>query len=652
MTETQKGQSPRRQPTGVARWVVWVVAVGLSCFQLYTAYHGVMSPLHQRSIHLLGLMLNCFLIYRLYPGAGSRNPGWLDWGLAVFTLGMGVYLLWCFRPESVLERGIMGPTQTEIWMGFFLLVIILEGTRRAVGLPIVLVAVAFLAYGFFGPYLPDFLAHKGYGLNRLVSYLVWSTEGVFGIPIAVSSTFVIVFIIFGAFLDKLGAGNFFIQMALALTGRRRGGPALTAVVASGLMGSISGSSVSNVVTTGTFTIPLMKRTGYKPLFAGAVEAVASTGGQIMPPVMGAGAFVMAELLGTSYAHVALAAAIPATLYFVSVGFMVYFQARRGEVGVLKTKEIPSARRTLREGFHLLIPLGILVYLLVVRQLSPMLAGFFAIVALIITSSTFSLIREKRFPWRAILQSLEQGAITAVPVALACASAGIVIGVVSLTGLGVRFTQMVIHMSGGMLWLAAVLTMVACIILGMGLPTTAAYIITAVLGVPALMDLGVNQIAAHMFIFYFAIISFITPPVAISAYAASGIAGTNAMKTGFESFKLGLAGFIVPFLIIYSPSIVLEGSVWRTVINSLTAVLGVAALAGGLIGWFMMNLPLWARLVFFVAAGALIVPNAAVGAAGVLPMIAATILARRRPRAAEARGAASGADQGFIKSDKV
>jgi TRAP transporter 4TM/12TM fusion protein len=597
MTDTAKDQGPRRRPTGIARRLIWVTAVGLSSFHLYTAFYGVLSPLHQRSIHLLGLMIISFLAYKLHAGASNLTLSYFDWLLTLVSVGLGIYFLWAFRPDFVLERGIMGINQTEVWMGLLLMAIILEGARRTVGLPIVLVALAFLAYGLFGPYLPDFLAHKGYSLSRLVSYLVWSTEGIFGIPIAVSSTFVIVFIIFGAFLDRLGAGNFFINMALALTGRQRGGPALTAVLASGLMGSISGSSVSNVVTTGTFTIPLMKRTGYTPLFAGAVEAVASTGGQIMPPVMGAGAFVMAELLGTSYVHVAIAAAIPATLYFLSIGFMVYFQARHRDLGVLEAEQIPSARNTLRKGFHLLVPLAVLIYLLVIRQLSPMRAGFFAIMALIITASIFILIREKRFPWRAILQSLEQGAVTAVPVALACASAGIVIGVVSLTGLGVRFTQMVIHLSGGILWLAAVLTMIACIILGMGLPTTAAYIITAILGVPALMDLGVPPIAAHMFIFYFAIISFITPPVAISAYAASGIAGTNAMKTGFESFKLGLAGFIVPFLIIYSPSIVLEGSAWSTIVDSFTAVLGVSALAGGLIGWFMMDLPLWARLIF-------------------------------------------------------
>jgi TRAP transporter 4TM/12TM fusion protein len=434
-------------------------------------------------------------------------------------------------------------------------------------------------------------------------------------------------------LDKLGAGNFFIQLALALTGRRRGGPALTSVVASGLMGSISGSSVSNVVTTGTFTIPLMKRTGYTPLFAGAVEAVASTGGQIMPPVMGAGAFVMAELLGTSYANIAMAAAIPAVLYFASVGLMVYFEAQRRQLKVLKGDDVPSAAKTLRTGYHLLIPLAVLVYLLVVRQLSPMLAGFYATCTLVATASIFIVTREKRLPWREIIAALEQGITTAVPVAMACASAGLVNGVVSLTGLGVRFTQMVIHMSGGVLWLGGLLTMVACIILGMGLPTTAAYIITAVLGVPALTDMGVSPLQAHMFIFYFAIISFITPPVAISAYAASGIAETNAMKTGFQSFKLGLAGFIVPFLFLYSPSIVLEGSMVNIIINSLTALLGVTALAGGLVGWFFMPLPPWLRLVFLASAIALIVPNVLASVAGVAPLVIVPLLVMARRKTA-------------------
>ncbi len=632
MPASEQKKGPKRQPTGLARWLVFIVAVGLACFHLYTAAFGVLSPMYQRSIHLLGLMILAFLLYRAVPGRGGANPGVMDWVLTLGMIAMSVFFMQAFAPEEVLDRGIAGPTDLEIWIGAGLVVLILEGTRRTVGMPIVLVALAFLAYGVLGPYMPDFLAHKGYSPHRLVSYLVWTTEGVFGIPIAVSATFVVVFIIFGAFLDKLGAGDFFIQLALALTGRLRGGPALTAVVASGLMGSISGSSVSNVVTTGTFTIPLMKRTGYSPLFAGAVEAVASTGGQIMPPVMGAGAFVMAELLGTSYAHIALAAAIPAVLYFASVGFMVYFEAQRKQLKVLGKDDVPKASDTLRKGYHLLIPLVVLVYLLVVQQLSPMLSGVYAICVLVVTASLYIVIREKRLPWREIIEALEQGIITAVPVAMACAAAGMVIGVVSLTGLGVRFTQMVIHLSGGVLWLGGLLTMVACIILGMGLPTTAAYIITAVLGVPALTNMGVTPLQAHMFIFYFAIISFITPPVAISAYAASGIAGTNAMNTGFQSFRLGLAGFIVPFLFLYSPSIVLEGNVLHIILNSFTALLGVAALAGALVGWFLMPLAWWLRVVFLAAAVALIVPSLLVGLVGVTPLVVVTVLAVARNRA--------------------
>lgn len=640
MAASDQNIGPKRHPTGIARWLVFIVAVGLACFHLYTAAFGVMSPLYQRSIHLMGLLLLVFLLYRAISGRGGVNPGVVDWLVSLGMIAVAVFFIQSFSPDAVLERGIMGPTDVEIWMGAALVVLILEGTRRTVGIPIVLVALAFLAYGVLGPYMPDILAHKGYSPHRLVSYLVWTTEGVFGIPIAVSATFVVVFIIFGAFLDKLGAGNFFIQLALALTGRHRGGPALTAVVASGLMGSISGSSVSNVVTTGTFTIPLMKRTGYSPLFAGAVEAVASTGGQIMPPVMGAGAFVMAELLGTSYANIALAAAIPAVLYFASVGLMVYFEAQRKQLKVLSKDEVPKASDTLRKGYHLLIPLLVLIYLLVVKQLSPMLAGFYAICTLVVTASLYIVIREKRLPWREVIDALEQGIITAAPVAMACAAAGLVIGVVSLTGLGVRFTQMVIHLSGGVLWLGGLLTMVACIILGMGLPTTAAYIITAILGVPALTDMGVSPLQAHMFIFYFAIISFITPPVAISAYAASGIAGTNAMSTGFQSFKLGLAGFIVPFLFLYSPSIVLEGSVTQIILNSATALLGVTALAGGLVGWFCMPLSWWLRLVFLAAAVALIVPSILMSLAGMVPMVAIAVftIAKKRGGSVQARRA--------------
>ncbi len=607
MNDSPEAPAAGMKPRGFIGVALTALTLSMAAFHLYTAAFGVFSPLLQRSIHLLGLTLICFLASRAALNRTSTALRITDWLLVAGVIGVGLYILFSLSPDQVLNRGIMGPTTMETMVGAIFLAIILEGTRRTVGLPITLVAVAFLIYAFFGPWMPEIIAHKGYGVHRLVAYLVWSTEGVFGIPIAVSATFVIIFILFGAFLDKLGAGELFINLALAATGRVKGGPALTSVIASGLMGSISGSSVSNVVTTGAFTIPLMKRIGYSPVFAGAVEAVASTGGQIMPPVMGAGAFVMAEFLGVSYAQVAVAAAVPAALYFLSIGLMVYFEAEKKEIGLVSRDVVPRAWTTFKQGLHLLVPLFTLVYLLVIKQYSPLLAGFWGICALVATASCVTLVREKRIPWREVVAALEYGVRTAVPVAMACATAGIVIGVISLTALGVRFTNMIIDLSHGTLWLAALLTMTACIILGMGLPTTAAYIVTAVLGAPALSDLGVSPLAAHMFIFYFAIISFITPPVAISAYAASGISGANAMKTGFVAFKLGIAGFIVPYLFLYSPSLLGVRGLLHTMMRGAPAILGVTALAAGLIGWFGFRLSWIQRLALFASALCLVTP---------------------------------------------
>ncbi len=622
----------------VQRWsgvsghaIVTVLAITLALFHLYTAASGLLSPLYQRGTHLITLLVIGYLLYGVLAGRERRAPGILDWLPAIIAAVVGLYLYTAFAPSNVLERGIMGPSRMDIWVGVALMCLILEGTRRAVGLPIVLVALVFLAYGMFGAYMPEFISHRGYSVERLITYLMWSTEGVFGTPLAVSATFVVIFIIFGAFMDRLGAGALFIDLAVALTGRIRGGPALTSVLGSGMMGSINGSSVSNVVTTGTFTIPLMKRTGYKPVFAGGVEAVASTGGQIMPPIMGAGAFVMAEMIGMPYSQIALVAIVPALLYFISIGLMVYFEAHRRDIPVLAHEEVPPAARVLAKGFHLFLPLVLLVYLLVVQRWSPMLAGVYAIGSLVTVASLVTLWRERRLPWRECLGALRQGITTAVPVALACACAGIVIGIVSMTGLGVRFTQLIVELSGGVLWIGAVLTMIACIILGMGLPTTAAYIITAVLGAPALTELGVPVIAAHMFIFYFAIISFITPPVGLSAFAASGIAGTNPMATSFAAFKLGIAGFIVPFVFIYSPAVLLQGGAWEILLSSGTALLGVSALAAAVVGWFCIPLPAWLRLVFLGSAIALVVPIPIYAIAGVTPMAAVALfgLSRRR-----------------------
>jgi len=595
------------RPQGFWGWALAAVALALALFHLYTAFFGVLTPLLQRFIHLLGVLL---LALGLWGWGGGRpaRPDAASAALWVLAAVLGAFFLWSLAPARIADRGFFGPSGLETWAGGLLLLLVLEATRRSVGLPIVLVAAAFLLYGLAGPWMPEMVAHKGYSPQRLIAYLAWTTDGVFGIPIAVSATFVVVFIIFGALLDRLGAGAYFLNLAMAASGRLAGGPALTAVVASGLMGSISGSAVSNVVTTGAFTIPLMVKSGYRPVYAAAVEAAASTGGQIMPPVMGAAAFVLAELTGVPYGRVALAAALPAFFYFFCLGLMVYFEARRRDLRGLSAAELPPLGRTFLGQAHLWLPLALLVWLLVGEGYSPMKSGAWTIACLAAVGCLAALVRERRLPWRRLLEALQAGARIAAPVACACATAGVMIGVVSLTGLGVRFTRLLILLSGGELWLALVLMMVACIVLGTGLPTTAAYVITAVLGAPALVKMGVPLFAAHLFIFYFAIISFITPPVAISAYAAAGLARSGPMRTGFWALGLGIAGFLVPFYFVFHPALILQGGWWQVLAASAVALVGLAALAGALEGWFGGRLGWGARGVLALAAVASAYPG--------------------------------------------
>ncbi|MDI3548580.1 MAG: hypothetical protein PWR10_2232 [Halanaerobiales bacterium] len=604
ITQSKNNQGRRKLPR-ILSIIVSFVAIGLAGFHLYTAYFGVLTPMLQRAIHLFGTLLLAAFIYPPLKKSESNKITWYDILIIIFITGLGVFFIMNLSPDEILNRGIWGPDQMEIWAGLLLIIFVLEFARRSIGLPIVIVGAVFLVYVFFGPYMPSIFSHKGYDLYETISFLVWSNSGIFGIPLGVAATFVIIFILFGAFLDELGGGDFFLKMAYAISGQFKGGPAKTSILASGLMGSISGSAVANVVTTGAFTIPLMKKTGYKSYYAGAVEAVASTGGQIMPPVMGAGAFVLAEMAGFSYPEVVLAAAIPAVLYYLSLGFMVHFEADKLGLKGIPREELPNPLQVLKKGFYLILPLGVLIYLLIFLRYSPMRAGIFTIITLLTISIIQFIIREKRFPLQEILRAMEKGVKTAIPVATACATAGIVIGVVSLTGLGVRFSQLIISISGGNLILALFFVMIACIILGMGLPTTAAYIITATLGVPALVKLGVPLMAAHLFVFYFAIISFITPPVAISAYAASGLAGSNAMRTGFQAFKLGLAGFIVPYMFVFSPTLILIGTPLKIILSIITAIIGVFALAASMENWIFSKLNLWQRVLLLIASLTLI-----------------------------------------------
>lgn len=496
------------------------------------------------------------------------------------------------------------PTQADIVLGFITILIVLEAARRTIGIALPVVAIAALFYAYLGPYMPGLLAHKGYSFRRIFPYQFLTTEGVYGVPLGVSATFVYLFILFGTFLDKTGAGQFFIDLAFAMTGSSQGGPAKAAIVSSGLLGTVSGSSVANVVTTGTFTIPLMKKVGYEPHFAGAVEAASSTGGQIMPPVMGAAAFIMAEVLGVPYIQVAAAAAIPAVLYYISLFAQVHFCAGRLGLKGIPRDELPDLKETLRRGWHLLLPLLVLIVILVFGY-SPMKAVFWTIVLVVALSFVKP---ETRITGPKMIETLQEGAQSAVEVAAACACAGIVVGVVTMTGLGLKLAGLIIAWSRGLLALALPLTMLASILLGMALPTTAKYVVLSTLAAPALVRMGVPPMAAHMFILYFGVVADITPPVALAAYAAAGVAGANSMKTGWTALQVGLAAFILPFMFAYSPSLVLIGSIGEIILAFITASVGTVCLAAAIQGWFIGKSNSFERIICLVAALLLIKPG--------------------------------------------
>lgn len=587
--------------------LIFIIGLAVALFHIYTAITGLLTPMLQRGIHVTGILLIAVLLHP-YVIKGVKGTI-VNSGLFFVVLVSSSYFLSQLSPDRIAERGFLGPTQLEIVFGIFLIVLLLEITRKTVGWGIFWVAASALIYAFFGPYFPGALSHRGMDFYDLSSFIVWTTEGIFGLPIAVAATFIILFIIFGSLLTRLGAGDFFLKLALALTGRIRGGPAQTAIVGSSIMGSVSGSSVSNVVTTGNFTIPLMIKTGYSPRIAGGVEAAASTGGQIMPPVMGAAAFVMANAMGVQYSTIVLAAIIPAILFYVSLCSTVYLEARKADLKPMEESEIPKLKSFIFKEAYFIIPLIALIIFLMVYQYSAMRSALFTIYVTIALYIIISLIKQFRVPVKEVLGALVDGVKMIVPVTAACATAGIVIGIISYTGLGVLFTQLVIGFSGGHLILALFFTMIACLILGMGLPTTAAYIITAILGAPALVAMEVPLIAAHFFIFYFAIMSFITPPVAISAYAASGISGANAMATGISAFRLGIAGFIVPYMFVYNPILLGQmDNIFLVIYAFSTALIGIFALSISVSGWLMSRVSIIERVLFLSSAICLIYSN--------------------------------------------
>jgi len=557
----------------VARWT----AIFMSIFHLYATWKGTLDPWTLRATHL---MLGFLLAFSTYPTLKGKKIHLMDMVFFGLALASGFYLL--INKDQIIERAGL-PTTWDVFFGIITIVLVLEMTRRVVGLALVIVAGVFLLYAYFGPHMPSILAHRGYSIERIAAHMYTTLEGIYGVPIAVSASFVILFVIFGAFLEATKTGDLFLNVANAIAGKWRGGPAKVAIIASGFFGAISGSAVANVVGTGSYTIPLMKRIGYAPHFAGAVEAVASSGGQLVPPIMGAAAFIISEILGIPYIKICAAAVLPALLYYVGLFTAVHMEAVKTGLRGLREEEVPNLKNVLNTQGHLFASLFVLIYLLAFQMKSPGFSAFWAIVTSIIVSF---LRKSTRLNLETFLRALELGAKQALTVVAACAAAGLVIGVVTLTGLGLKFSATLIHLAHGNLYLTLILAMIAAIILGMGLPTTAAYIICAVLAAPALIKLGIQPLAAHLFVFYFAIVSAITPPVALAAYAAAGIAKDSPMKIGFTACRIGLAVFLVPYLFVFQPALLMRGEPHTILLVTFTGIIGVFLLACFTIGWFL------------------------------------------------------------------
>jgi len=628
---------------------VAMAAVAFSAYQLTVAAFAPLSSLVARSLHVGFLML---LTYLLYPAIQRGKPEtripWHDWLLALGGFGLSFYQMF-FEGDLIQRAG--DPTKLDIVVGTVVIVMVFEAARRILGLALPIVCGLFLLYGLFGQYLPGDLAHRGYSYAQLVDQLGFGTEGIYGIPTLVSATYIFLFILFGSFLEHAGMIRLFNSLALGLVGHAKGGPAKVAVISSGFMGTISGSGVANVLTVGQFTIPLMKRFGYSSVFAGAVEATASMGGQIMPPVMGAVAFIMAETLNVAYADIVKAAVIPAMLYYFTAFWMVHLEAGRANLLGLPKDQCPNPWIALKENWYLVLPLAVLVWMLF-HGFTPMFSGMMGLALtsiLILGASIAARISVTAFrvvfwfalglgaasfaewgiqPVLAVIaalvvgnlfikgggktlhvmkMSLVDGARQALPVGIACAIVGIIIGVLTLTGAASSFAGFILTVGETSLFLSLFLTMIVCLILGMGIPTIPNYIITSSIAAPALLKLGVPLIVSHMFVFYFGIMADLTPPVALAAFAAASIAKASPMKIGFKATQIAIAGFVIPYMAVYDPALMLQGDAgWLAVLYIVfKALLAVVLWGAAAIGY--LNAPLnWPERIFSASASLMLV----------------------------------------------
>ncbi len=601
-------EAGHRRLTGIIGWIALAGLVGFSIFQLYTAIFGVFTAQLQRSIHLAFAL---GLIFLLFPASkkklrdktkGRFQVAWYDGLLAIIGVYVGMY--WPLNFEELVFR-VGRLTTLDLIVGFLAIVLVLEATRRVVGLPITIITSIFLLYAYLGPYMPGFLQHRGLSIDRIIRSMYYTTEGILGTPLGVSSTFIFLFLLFGAFLVKTGVGQYFNDLALVIAGKRVGGPAKVAIFSSALQGTISGSSVANVVTSGSFTIPMMKRLGYRKEFAGGVEAAASTGGQLMPPIMGAAAFLMVEFIGgITYWEIAKAATIPALLYFTGIWIMTHFEAKRIGLRGLTEDEMPNRKAVLAR-IYLLFPIVAVIFFLM-SGTSVTRAALYAILSAIIVGA---INKETRMGIGDFIDALANGARTALGVAAATAAAGMIVGVVTLTGLGLKLANSLVSLSGENLLLTLFFTMIASLILGMGSPTTANYVITSTIAAPALIVLSVPELSAHMFVFYFGIVADITPPVALAAFAAAGVSGGEPLKTGVQSAKLAIAAFIIPYIFVLSPELMMIDTTWQSLLWVLfTSLTGMISIGAGMIGYWYRRTHIVERIAAVAAGVMLIYPE--------------------------------------------
>ncbi len=594
--------STGRELKGFFSTGVFLVGLAMSLFHIYVLTIRAIDPWYFRTMHVVFAGV---LVFALVPGwkkAVRDRIHWIDYLFIGLIIAPAVYIFIEFD-EWIYRVGVV-PNTWDFFFSVLFVIAVWEMARRATGWPLAILSALFILYGYFGNYMPGLFYHKGYSWPRMMTYL-FSLDGILSLPILASAHYIFLFVLFGAFVEASGAGKFFVDFARCVAGRLRGGPAKVSIISSAIIGTASGSSVANVVVDGVFNIPLMKASGFKPPIAGAVEAMNSTGGQIVPPVMGAGAFLMAEILGIPYAKVALAAVIPALMYYTAAYWMIDFYSASAGLRGMTREEMPIFRKIMAEKGYLLVPIVVLLISLMVLMYSPYRSAMFGIISLILVGWVR---KASRLGLKSIFQTLAKGAMGSIEIAATCAAAGIIVGILTQTGLGMKFAMIIINYSGGNLLLALIFSMLIAIILGMGMPTTAAYAISASVLAPALVQLKVPAIAAHLFIFYFACLSALTPPVALASFAAAAIANAKPWEVGWQGMRFAIAGFIIPYMFIYGPAMVLIGTPGEITLAIITGLFGTMALASAVQGWLLKNATWIERIILLGAAITLIKPG--------------------------------------------